>query len=208
MTKSSNILPSMVMVMTKMASILIHIAIVIPDDGLTMKRLRPGKRAPPMRRKSTNDKNSFTSDGKMIAMLLSTTLNHRGRILEPSEEAMKHSISIRNPILSPSLPQETCSKHLGRFFEEEEDHDMTDVDVDADPALYGAKSFENPGFYRRTSTDNITAEPTGIRRTPSGMFTPYEEEESSKDSIFGRFIDTVNTARDMAYFIWNVGWRK
>ncbi|KAH8653008.1 hypothetical protein BGZ61DRAFT_487310 [Ilyonectria robusta] len=100
-------------------------------------------------------------------------------------------------------------KPLGKFCEEEEDYGMTDVDVDGDSAWYGAKSFENPGLYCRASTDNITAEPTGMRRTPSGMFMPYEEgESSSKDAILGRFIDTVNTARDMAYFIWNVGWRK
>ncbi|KAH6976739.1 hypothetical protein EDB80DRAFT_594114, partial [Ilyonectria destructans] len=166
-------------------------------------------KAPLVRRKSTNDKNLFISDGKTLAMLPSTTRNHRGDILEPMEEAMKHSISIRNPTLSPSLSQETCPKLLGKFFEEEEDHDMTDVDVDADSAWYGAKSFENPGLHRRTSTDNITAEPTGMRRTPSGMFMPYEEgESSSKDAIFGRFINIVNTAKDMAYFIWNMGWRK
>ncbi|KAL6405677.1 uncharacterized protein AUP68_10812 [Ilyonectria robusta] len=179
------------------------------DDGLRTKRLRPRKQAPLVRMKSTNDKNSFISDGKTLAMLPSTTLNHRGDILEPMEEAMKHSISIRNPTLSPSLSQETCPKPLGKFFEEEEDHDMTDVDVDADSAWYGAKSFENPGLHRRTSTDNITAEPTGMRRTPSGMFMPYEEgESSSKDAIFCRFINLVNTARDMTYFIWNMGWRK
>ncbi|KAJ4186645.1 hypothetical protein NW759_016934 [Fusarium solani] len=28
------------------------------------------------------------------------------------------------------------------------------------------------------------------------------------DGIFGRVIDTVNTARDIAHVIWNVGWRK
>ncbi|KAH6982434.1 hypothetical protein EDB80DRAFT_768358 [Ilyonectria destructans] len=179
------------------------------DDGRRMKRLRPRKQAPLVRRKSMNDKNSFISDGKILAMLPSTTLNHRGDILEPMEEAMKHSISIRNPTLSPSLSQETCPKPLGKLFEEEEDHDMTDVDVDADSAWYVAKSFESPDLYRRTSTDNITAEPTGMRRTPSGMFMPYEEgEPSSKDATFGRFINIVNTARDMAYFIWNVGWRK
>ncbi|KAH7120192.1 hypothetical protein B0J13DRAFT_568623 [Dactylonectria estremocensis] len=179
------------------------------DDGLRMKRLRQRKQAPLVRRKSTNDENSFVSNGKTLAMLPPTTLNHRGDILDPTEEAIKHSISIRNPTVSPALPPETCPKLLGRFFEEEENHDMTDVDVVADSAWYGAKSFENSSLYRRTSTDSITAEPTGRRRTLSGMFMPYEEgESSSKDAIFGRFIDIVNIARDMAYFIRNVGWRK
>jgi hypothetical protein len=138
------------------------------DDGLTMKRLRPRKRAPPIRRKSTTDKTSFTSDEKTTAILPSTTLNHRGHILEPSE-AMKHGISIRNPTLSPRLSQETCSEHLGRFVEEEEDHDMMDVDVDVTSAWHGAMSHELPGWCRRTSTDNITVESNGMRRTSSGI---------------------------------------
>ncbi|KAH6873599.1 hypothetical protein B0T10DRAFT_567767 [Thelonectria olida] len=93
------------------------------SDGLTMKRLRLRKRAPLMRRKSMKDKNAFASDGKMIAMLPSTTLNLGRHILKSSEEAMKRSISIRNHMHSPSLSQETCSKHLGRLCEEEEDGD-------------------------------------------------------------------------------------
>lgn len=48
-----------------------------------------------------------------------------------------------------------------------------------------------------------------MRRTPSGMFMPYEEAEGAPgDGIIGRVIDTVNTARDIAHVIWNVGWRK
>jgi hypothetical protein len=98
---------------------------------------------------------------------------------------------------------------LGRFFEEEKDHDMMDVDVDANSAWQSAMNLERPGLCRRTSTDHITVESNGMRRTSSGMFMSYEDGESlSKDAKFGRFIDTVNTAKDMAYFIWNVGWRK
>ncbi|EEA22289.1 protein phosphatase regulator [Talaromyces marneffei ATCC 18224] len=48
-----------------------------------------------------------------------------------------------------------------------------------------------------------------LHLTPSGMFMPYEEgEEASYTGMFGRIVDTVNTARDIAHVIWNVGWRK
>ncbi|RKK79928.1 hypothetical protein BFJ68_g16190 [Fusarium oxysporum] len=48
-----------------------------------------------------------------------------------------------------------------------------------------------------------------MRRTPSGMFFPYEEGGvSPTDGILGRVINTVNTARDIAHVIWSGGWRK
>jgi hypothetical protein len=47
----------------------------------------------------------------------------------------------------------------------------------------------------------------GLCLMSSDMFMPYEDPESSNTSIFGRAIDTVNTARDIAYVIWNVGWQ-
>ena len=52
---------------------------------------------------------------------------------------------------------------------------------------------------------------SGMRRTPSGMFMPYDEGEgdtASEKTRFGWVMDIVNTARDIAYVIWNVGWRK
>ena len=50
----------------------------------------------------------------------------------------------------------------------------------------------------------------GLRRTPSGMFMPYEEDEDDvvAAGLFGRVVDTVNTAKDIAHVIWNVGWRR
>ncbi len=67
------------------------------------------------------------------------------------------------------------------------------------------------GLKRNRSFANINGEPTGMRRTESGMFMPYEEDEpaaAGNGGIVGRVIDTVNTARDIAHVIWNVGWRK
>lgn len=50
----------------------------------------------------------------------------------------------------------------------------------------------------------------GMRRTESGMFMPYEEDEDDlmAAGMFGRLSETVNTARDIAHVLWNVGWRK
>ncbi|KAF4944452.1 hypothetical protein FGADI_12674 [Fusarium gaditjirri] len=59
------------------------------------------------------------------------------------------------------------------------------------------------------SSNSLCEEPVGMRITPSGMLMPYEEEEiPSADSILGRIIDTVHTARDIAHVMWTVGWKK
>ncbi|QKD57189.2 uncharacterized protein FOBCDRAFT_139327, partial [Fusarium oxysporum Fo47] len=47
-----------------------------------------------------------------------------------------------------------------------------------------------------------------MRRTPSGMFIPYGEAVKCSDKgMLRRVIDTVKTAWNMAYVIWNSGWR-
>jgi len=60
------------------------------------------------------------------------------------------------------------------------------------------------------SDEDSGEESAGLRRTASGMFMPYEEDddEPGAPGIIGRVVDTVNTARDIAHVIWNVGWRK
>jgi hypothetical protein len=43
------------------------------------------------------------------------------------------------------------------------------------------------------------------------MFMPFEDVDEDEDpqapGIIGRVVDTVNTARDIAHVIWNVGWK-
>ena len=60
------------------------------------------------------------------------------------------------------------------------------------------------------SSSSLNGEPSGMRRTPSGMFMPYEEDEDDvvSEGLFGKVVDTVNTAKDIAHVIWNVGWRR
>lgn len=177
------------------------------DDGVMMKRVRTKKR--PMARRGTIRAKS--SEGKIIAKLPSTTLKYREDTPEPKETAMKHS---RSPIMSPSSSQETLrpSKHSSRFFFGEEDEEDSFDDALLSPAsgCWSPPTEGNSGGLSRSiSSGSLSEEPAGMRRTPSGMFMPFEEGESSNnEGIFGRVIDSVNTARDIAHVIWNVGWRK
>lgn len=174
------------------------------DDGVMMKRVKSKKRGPTTRRRPKHKKAATTPESKTIAKLPSTTLKYRDDTLE-ADSAMKHSTSVfRSPLLSPSSSQETLrpTKQASNFYFGEEDDD------DAD-GPFGWRSPAGGGLHRSTSTSSLCDEPAGMRRTPSGMFMPCDEGDASAgDGIMGRVIETVNTARDIAHVIWNVGWRK
>jgi len=182
--------------------------------GLMMKRVKPKKRTALLSKRRS--KKPTTSEGKIIAKLPSTTLKYRKDTPEPQETAMKHSTGVsRSPIISPSSSQETLRpvKHASRFFFGEAEHEE---DIFGDGTSSPTAGWRSPpgtqfggGIHRSPSGGSLMDEPAGMRRTPSGMFMPCEEDEvAAGDGIFGRVIDTVNTARDIAHVIWNVGWRK
>ncbi|KAG5914360.1 hypothetical protein E4U42_000529 [Claviceps africana] len=182
--------------------------------GLMMKHIKSKKRTASLSKRRS--KKPAASEGKIIAKLPSTTLKYREDTDEPQETAMKHSTGMnRSPAISPSSSQETLRpiKHTSRFFFGEAEHDE---DIFGDEALCSNAGWRSPpanhlggGIHRSPSGGSLMDEPAGMRRTPSGMFMPCEEDEAAAgDGIFGRVIDTVNTARDIAHVIWNVGWRK
>ncbi|CAI6098164.1 unnamed protein product [Clonostachys chloroleuca] len=177
------------------------------DDGVVMKRSRSKKIMPKMRKKN---RGSLPPEGRTIAMLPSTTLKYREDTPEPQETAMKHS---RSPVLSPSSSQETLrpSRRSTRFMFGDDDDEEDPTDGFCDPnAGWRSPTYESGGgLQRSTSSGSLNDVPGGMRRTPSGMLMPSEEiDAATGDTIFGRVIDTVNTARDIAHVIWNVGWRK
>jgi hypothetical protein len=143
-----------------------------------------------------------------------------------------------NPkLLSPSPSQETLRpSHPSRNFliaDEEEDFVETSTwsfgasnpksslgaasptESDADLPRWSRRDAASsrtraatPGPSRELSNDEYRSE--GLRRTESGMFMPFDEDEDDMMAIglFGRVSETINTAKDMAYVLWNVGWRK
>ena len=186
------------------------------DDGaIMMKRTAVKKR--PLPRKAKSD-NSSSGESRTIAMLPSTTLKYREDTPEVTESAMKHStgVAYRSPVISPSSSQETLrpSKKSGKLFIDDDDDEDDDEDnqdqEDEDDGTTWMASTRGGGLSRSVSSSSLTAEPSGMRRTPSGMFMPVEEggPDAANEGLFGRVIDTVNTARDIAHVIWNVGWRK
>ena len=190
------------------------------DEPLTMKtvhRSQSGLATP---------RNSFSGESKTIAMLPSTTLNYRGDTPDPVEQKAKQRGSSRytSPKISPCPSQQTITPWtpsanllLGDD-DDDHDNDNDNADVEWQPSLKRRNSLY---LHRRQAStpndddDDLDGEQsTRLRRTSSGMFMPYdeegpEEEESFASSgVIAKVVNTVNTARDIAHVIWNVGWRR
>lgn len=182
------------------------------DDGVIMMKAD--------RRKSlsrSNSRGSFSGESKTIAKLPSTTLKYRTDSPDISNPP-SHSVNTnfwRPPKLSPSPSQETIrpSNPSTNFL-------LPDASEDEDDALWEpAGAFSNRvdsleqldrQYSRSDNGDSHDSGDEGVlRRTPSGMFMPFEDEEERavNAGIIGRVMDGVNTAKDIAHVIWNVGWR-
>jgi hypothetical protein len=180
------------------------------DGGIMMKRTNSGRKLPPLHR--TNS----TNDSKTIAMLPYTVLKDMEDNAESHDSAVKHSNGFwGGRRLSPSPSQETLrpSKPSSRILVGDDEED--DADMDWQPSSVFARkddlaaTQERLQGLRTADSPDINGQPSGMRRTPSGMFMPEEEEDAAvSDGLFGKVVDTVNTAKDIAHVIWNVGWRR
>jgi hypothetical protein len=184
------------------------------DEGIVMMRQVPSKAK--ISNRST-PRNSFSSESKTIKPLPSTTLKYRGDTPEPNEAQQSRGMSNFWPskkTLSPSPSQETlrpCRPQTNFLL----DDDDEDVDVQWQPSSYKnsvSTYLENPSsVYSDPQSEDEYDPGPGMRRTPSGMFMPYDEDEEEaamNNGLLGKVVDTVNTARDIAHVIWNVGWRR
>ncbi|MCJ1315491.1 hypothetical protein MMC15_000811 [Xylographa vitiligo] len=184
------------------------------DDGVIMMKAVYGKE-----RKLSNrntPRGSFSNESKTIAMLPSTTLKYRGDTPEPPEEVPKQRGGFWNVaaklVTSPSTETLKPSKPSSNFLLDDEDDDADmGWQPQTTPAGRRDSMFVQQSRMSGSSIDeDEDIEGRGLRRTPSGMFMPYEEDEDDvvAAGLFGKVVDTVNTAKDIAHVIWNVGWRR
>ena len=148
--------------------------------------------------KTTTPRGSFSNENKTIMPLPPTTLKRNVDTPEPEQPGLWP----RGRTLSPSPSQETLrpTRPSHNFL------------IDDDPEV-----VDEPWQPRQYSDDSRSpyeeeAEPgPNMRRTASGMFMPYdenEEEAAMNTHLFGRAVYAVNTIRDIAHVVWNVGWHR
>ncbi|EOA89023.1 protein phosphatase regulator [Exserohilum turcicum] len=180
------------------------------DEGVVM--MKRSRRKKPLSRTASTA--SISGDNKTIAKLPSTTLKYRTDSPDVPDTQQSHSLGFWKPCgLSPSPSSETLKpSNPSRNFLLAEDDDE-DEDEFFDPSsTYCTKrpstpTASDPYSFRRSESSASLAN-SGLRRTPSGMFMPFgdEDEEPLPPSLLGRVVDTVNTARDIGHVIWNAAW--
>ncbi|KAJ5160655.1 uncharacterized protein N7482_007659 [Penicillium canariense] len=171
------------------------------DEGVVMMRQIPGKASVSNR---STPRNSFSSDSKTIAPLPSTTLKYRGDTPEPRESIVgRWAPSPSSSTLSPTSSVETLrpSQPSANFLLDDEDED---------PSLDFTGQYRHPAQPWFVPEEESELADRPLRLTASGMFMPYGDGdgEVASHGLLGRVVDTVNTARDIAHVIWNVGWRR
>lgn len=184
------------------------------DDGIVMMKKSKKKRRPISRTPSTTN---VTGESKTIAKLPSTTLKNRNDSMDTNEQVSPtHSLGFwRSSRLSPSPSQETLrpsNPSTNFLLPEDDDDDVEDFTFGASRqhnAKRAATPIPSDPFSKRSNTQTDSSDTAELRRTESGMFMPFEDEDENPPppGIIGRVVDTVNTARDIAHVIWNVGWR-
>ncbi|KAM3415521.1 Uncharacterized protein BST61_g9042 [Cercospora zeina] len=188
------------------------------DDGIVMMKR---KRRSAAKRRPTGSRSNSASGRKIIETLPATTLKYRTDSPDVTEEASHHTFgrSWSAANLSPSPSQATLRPtNPSTNFLLPAENDVEEEEIDSDSSWsFGAsnpksslgasvKAPRNGGKAPRP----VDFQVEGMRRTESGMFMPVDEYEDDivEAGLFGRVSETINTARDIAHVIWNVGWRK
>ena len=164
------------------------------DGGLMMAPAR-------IRSNTATPRGSFSNDNKTIMPLPSARLKYRTDTPEP-KDTDQPGLWPRGSTLSPSPSQETLRPSTpSQNFLIDDDPEV--VDEPWQPREYSENA---PSPY-----DEEEESSPSMRRTPSGMFMPYEETEEEaamNNQLFGRAMYAVNTIRDIAHVVWNVGWHR
>ena len=181
------------------------------DEMLIMKPVKQITKAKISSQRNAPHSSSGT-DSKTIAMLPSTTLKYRADSPEPGtpQAKLKERAWLGGSKLSPSPSQQTLRPSpSSNFLLDDEDED---ADMNWQPSTIAPRNeglYPHGGYHVDAAEDGDDDEHSDLRRTSSGMFMPYEDEDDPGNTrILDRVLDTINTAKDIAHVIWNVGWHR
>lgn len=148
-------------------------------------------------------RSSINTENKTIAPLPSTTLKCRDTP-EPPPASFLDRWYGRSSASTPSaaVSEETRSSTTQANFLLDEDDEYEGLDS-------WQSQQHTYNFNRNYSWLSATDDELGIEQDMASMsnLLPYEDGESPNAGIVDKVVDAVNTARDIAHVIWNVGWR-
>ncbi|OJJ08441.1 hypothetical protein ASPVEDRAFT_89661 [Aspergillus versicolor CBS 583.65] len=167
------------------------------DDSFIIKPTSPSGGSTP--------RGSSNSENKTIAPLPSTTLKYRGDTPEPQPSSIISRWSWAKYLPGHRLYSSSLGETLRRARQFPNDYggDCIVSDNNWDPTQNmdgGANSWFVDSEEEDEAAQNFYLASLG--------FLPQEDgQPSNADILFDRMTDTVNTAKDIAHVIWNVGWR-
>lgn len=176
------------------------------DDGLLMM--------PRPRGNGKASNRSSPGEHQTIAMLPSTTLKY---VEEPVVVKKNDTLNNIGSFLSsfaslPTKPGDLDQSSLvgtkSYILEDDDDDDMAELDWEPGAAF---KTRKNSIGASQERSGNEYAE-MGHIDDDDFQFPKYTYDDDEDDEVaaglFGRAVDAVNTARDIAHVLWNVGWRR
>lgn len=169
------------------------------DGGLMMAPARS-------RSNRSTPRGSFSDNAKMIAPLPPSTLKYRKDTPEPPDTPLANKLWQQHRGLVHSSSQETLkpSNPSHNF--------LLDDDPELDADSWPGQSSTGPSCnYSPYAQEDYGSPGPNMRRTDSGMFMPYDESEDEaamNNTLFGQAMYAVNTFKDIAHVVWNVGWNR
>lgn len=144
-------------------------------------------------------------ENRTIAPLPSTILKYRGDTPEPPAGSFMHRWSgYLSGSVSSSAETTRQSFPSANFLLDDGDYDP-DYFQHPDPHAFDSSDRPRPWFVNKKDDEELDRD---MDFASSGLLWSDDEKDSSSGSILDRVVDTVNTARDIAHVIWNVGWRR
>ena len=198
------------------------------DDDRSFLTMKPSARP----RRAIAHRNSFSSDSTIAHLPVTTLKSCPEPAPQKSSISWFTSQSALGASLSRSPSTETLRpvKHASQenFLLGEDDCENENVDRDTSWLRWGSEAaarFDSSWFGGNRKDEEAAEKQESMPYAPSsGVFVPFEEQGHGRQAenvdadmdedeefrmnygLFGKVIDTVNTARDIAHVIWNVGW--
>lgn len=146
------------------------------------------------------------NENRTIAPLPSTTLKYRGDTPEPPAGSLLdrwyHNYSTSSPSPWPSVETLRPSQSSHSLRLDDADHHDSRSSWQRHPRH--AYPSHRSSSWLGESEDEFDID----QDLTSGDALPYEDGDFSDTGVFDKMVDAVNTAKDIAHVIWNVGWRR
>ncbi|KAF8248623.1 hypothetical protein K440DRAFT_599902 [Wilcoxina mikolae CBS 423.85] len=142
------------------------------------------------------------NEPQTIAHLPSTTLKFNDEPPKRKGYSLNSIFVASKPPTSPPPPTDSLA---GSSYLSEDDEEMADLDWEPNRRFSNRQNSipKTPSPRNGTASSNLEVDTFQLPN-----FNSWDDENPPTAGLLGRAVDAVNTARDIAHVLWNVGWRR